>query len=261
MPAGIGAQRCARAVNREDSMRTVLRWVGSLLLAFAAAASPVQAALVADSVLEFSGTQGADGWSYGYFNRTALGAYSTGGFSAFALYDAGTARWQASEAQVGAANNVYLGTDRFGGHPNGLGPDAQDANIWAMRRWVSDIDGPVRLDFDLRKLNTNPASGGITGHLFVDGVEVFSSFIAAADGVGIQSFLMLDISIGTLIDFAIDPTGVLVPGRGDGIESARADGSQFSASISTVDVPEPAALALVLVGLCGLSAARRSLRR
>ena len=152
-------------------MKTVWRWMGAWLVAFAAAALPAQAALVADSVAEFSGTQGADGWSYGYFNHTALGAYSTGGFNAFAVYDAGLERWQASDAQVGAANNVYLTTSRLGGHPNGVGPDAQDAAIWAMRRWVSDVDGPVRLDFDLRKLNTNPASGGITGHVFVDGVD------------------------------------------------------------------------------------------
>lgn len=242
-------------------MRTVLRWVGSLLVAFAAAALPVQAALVADSVAEFSGTQGTDGWSYGYFNHTALGSYTTAGFSAFAVYNAIDDRWQASDAQVGAANNVYLSTSRFGGHPNGLGPDAQDANIWAMRRWVSDVDGLVRMDFDLRKLNTNPAAGGITGHIFIDGVEIFSRFIATDDGVGFQSYFMLDLDVGTVIDFVIDPTGILVPGRGDGIESARADGTHFSASIATAEVPEPAALALVLVGLCGVCgvcAARRS---
>ena len=242
-------------------MSTVLRWVGSLLVAFAAAAWPVQAALVADSVAEFSGTQGTDGWSYGYFNHTALGSYTTAGFSAFAVYNAIDDRWQASDAQVGAANNVYLSTSRFGGHPNGVGPNAQDANIWAMRRWVSDVDGLVRMDFDLRKLNTNPAAGGITGHIFIDGVEIFSRFIATDDGVGFQSYFMLDLDVGTVIDFAIDPTGILVPGRSDGIESARADGTHFSAIIATAEVPEPAALALVLVGLCGVCAARRSRQR
>ena len=50
---------------------------------------------------------------------------------------------------------------------------------------------------------------------------------------------------------------MLVPGRADGIESARADGTHFSASIATVEVPEPATVALVLVGLCGAWGARR----
>jgi len=236
-------------------MRTMWQWVGSCLVALATA-WPAQAALVADSVLDYSAVQGAGGWSYGYFNHTALGTYSSAGFTAFALYDAGDERWHASAAQVGAQNNVYLSTNRFGGHPNGLGPDSQDANIWAMRRWVSDVDGPVRLSFDLRKINTNPAAGGVTGHIFVDGVEVFSSFIATTDDAGIQSFLMLDVGVGTLIDFAIDPTGVVVPGRADHVESARADGTHFSANIVTVEVPEPASLGLVLAGLCGFCAVR-----
>lgn len=230
-------------------MKTMWRWMGSCVLALAAAL-PAQAALVADSVLEFSGVQGTDGWSYGYFNHTAQGAYATGGFTTFALYDNGGSRWKATDAQVGANNNVFLNIDRFGGHPAGLGPESQDANIWAMRRWVSDVDALVRMDFDLRKLNTNPSAGGITGHIFVDGIEIFSRFIASDDGVGFQSYFMLDLDVGTVIDFAIDPTGILVPGRGDSVESARADGTHFSARITTAEVPEPATIGLVLAGLC-----------
>lgn len=215
-------------------------------------ASPARSAPVADSIGDFSGVQGQDGWTYGYFDTTANGAYSVGGFVEFALFDVMENRWKASDGQVGAQNNVYLSLDSVGGHPNGIGPDDQDANIWAVRRYTSEVAGPVRVDFDLHKVNTqNLNAGGITGHVFVDGVERFTQFIANDDGLGVQGSLFLDVVVGTRIDFAIDPTGL--PTNRDGPQSARADGSQFSALIVTRGVAEPGGAALVVLALAVLT--------
>lgn len=220
-----------------------MRLVCALLLAVTLHL-PLHAAPVADSIAEFSSVQGQDAWSYGYFDKTANGAYSAAGFVAFALFDAVENRWKASDAQVGANNNVYLSLDVLGGHPNGIGPDAQDANIWAVRRYTSEVAGTVRIDFDLRKINTNPAAGGITGRIFLDGAEVFTQFIATTDDTGVQDSLYLDVAIGSTIDFAIDALGL--PTSRDGAESARADGSQFSARI------EPAARPVAAPGTAAL---------
>lgn len=227
--------------------------VGCALALALAASLPLQAAPVADSIAEFSSTQGLDGWSYGYFNHTANGAYSAAAFTEFAVFDGGESRWKASAAQVGANNNVYLSIDMLGGHPNGIGPDSQDASIWAVRRYTSEVAGTVRVDFDLRKINvSNTNAGGITGHIFVDGLEVLSQFIGNADGVGVQDSLYLDVGVGTLIDFAIDPLGLAT--SSDGRESARADGSHFSAVIEpdTRPLPLPGTALLLLLAGCGL---------
>lgn len=213
------------------------------------------AAPVADSIADFSTVQGADGWSYGFFNKTALGGYSSSGFVPFAEFDLAQNRWQAPDAQLPAKNNFYLSIDALGGHPNGVGPDDQDANIWAVRRYISEVDGPIRLDIDLHKINTNPNAGGITGRVFVDGVEVFSRYIETTDDVGVLRSLFFNVAVGTPIDFAIDPTGVAT-GR-DGIESARADGTHFSARININDVPLPATASLALLGLGLLAWPRR----
>lgn len=234
--------------------RAFVRCAATLILA---TSLPLQAAPVADSIAEFSAVQGQDSWSYGYFDHTANGPYSAAAFVGFALFDLVETRWKASDAQVGANNNVYLSVDALGGHPNGIGPDNQDAAIWAVRRYASEVAGTVRVDFDLRKINiSNTNAGGITGHIFVDGLEVFSQFIGNADGVGVQDSLYIDVGVGTLIDFAIDPLG-LETSR-DGIESARADGSQFSAVIEPDTRPLPApGTVLLLMGSGGLLLLRR----
>ncbi len=66
-----------------------------------------------------------------------------------------------------------------------------------MRRFESDFDGVVDLIFDLRKLNTvNDRGGGITGRIFLDGVEIYTQFVANDDGIGFQGSLNVDLDIG-----------------------------------------------------------------
>ena len=220
---------------------------------------------ITGSIADFSSTQGSNGWSYGYFDAGAApgASYSIGAFAAFDTYSAIDMRWEASAAQVGAQNNVYLSLDANGGHPNGIGPDAQDSIIWAVRRYTSSSAGLFDLGYLLRKRNiSNPNGGGITGHIFVDGVELLDQFIANLDGVGVQDILTVSLNAGSFIDLAIDPTG-LVTQSDASIHAARADGTDFSATLSvhTTALPEPGTLALVLAALAGLSLTGLSARR
>lgn len=234
-------------------------------LACLGCAGPAAAIPVANSITEFSAVQGQDSWSYGFFNLTAKGgAYTGADFTAFDTVggSGAAAIWRASAAQVGADNNVFLGINVNGGHPNGIGPGAQDSNIWAIRRYTSEVSGLVRIDFDLHKENiSNPRGGGITGHLFVDGLEVFSSLIDNLDGIGIQDSVFATVNVGSLIDFAIDPLGPGAPPGGDGVASARADGTHFSAVIRVGEIPEPGNALLTGLGLVALFATRRTTYR
>ena len=235
-------------------------------LLFALVGSLAHAAPIADSIADFSNVQGQNGWFYGFFNQGPNNslAYSPGGFQNFTTFGVvGAGVWGASNAQVGAQNNVYLSLDANGGHPNGIGPDAQDSIIWAVRRYTSSSAGLFDLGYLLRKRNiSNPNGGGITGHIFVDGVELLDQFIANLDGVGVQDILTVSLNAGSFIDLAIDPTG-LATQRDASIHAARADGTDFSATLSvhTTALPEPGTLALVLAALAGLSLTGLSARR
>ena len=224
------------------------RWIAVLgILLIWCWSGSASAALLTNSITAFSDTQGQDSWFYGFSNQTT----PPSDFQEFALFNTGGNRWEASDAQVGANNNDFLNLNSMGGHPTGIGPSSQDAIIWAVRRYVSPVSGLINIDFDLRKDNiVNPDGGGITGRIFVDGIEVFTQFIDNTDGTGIQQTLTRSVSIGSTIDFVIDPTGVLPSSGSDGPFSARADGSIFSSTISTV--PVPSSLLLFTTGLVGL---------
>lgn len=231
----------------------------SVLFVFAWAQGAA-AALIASSIDDFSGLQGQGGWSYGFFNQgTAGNPYGAGAFTPFDVFNGAANRWEAGDTSVGAQNNDFLNLNSDGGHPTGIGPGGQDSIIWAIRRYESAMAGRVEVAFDLRKLNViNSDGGGITGRIFLDGNEILSQLIENTDALGVQDVVLLDVLPGSLIDFAIDPTGVIPLTGSDDVFSARADGSHFSALLrDPVPVPEPAAWPLLFAGLFGLGLALR----
>ncbi len=222
-------------------------------------AGPAWSAPVANSALEFSGVQGQDAWTYGFFNLTAKGsAYTPADFVRFDTFNNVANLWQASAGQVGSQNNEFLSINQVGGHPTGITPDLQDSIIWAIRRYTSEVSGPILIDFDLHKQNIN-FSGGVTGHILIDGVEVFNARIFGTDGIGQQGSILRTVSVGSVIDFAIDPVGFAT--IRDIAESTRSDGSVFSSVISTAAVPEPGSAAVVGLGLVLLASTRRTQQR
>ena len=119
------------------------------------------AGTVANSITEFPSVQGQDHWFYGIYAQGAVGGlphgYSTGAFVPFETF-AG-ARWEASDAQVGANDNDFLSVSDIGWHPDGL--DLGQTNlIWAIRRYQSEVDALVDIAFDLRKINVAEPRGG-----------------------------------------------------------------------------------------------------
>lgn len=223
-------------------------------LLFSLVGSLAHAAPIADSIADFSNVQGQNRWYYGFFNQGPDNstAYSPGSFQNFTTFGVvGAGVWGASDVQVGSQNNVYLGLGSATGHPTGLKPpDEQDRIIWAVRRYVSEVAGDIDIALDLRKDNTNPNGGGITGRVFVDGVEIYTQFVAATNGAGFQPTLVHNVALDSIIDFVIDPLGVAV--NSDGPFSPRADGTRFSAVISVHTVPVAPTAWLVLAALAAL---------
>jgi len=96
--------------------------------------------LLADSVAEFSGTQGQDNWFYGYWNKQfdADGVYADADFVPFPNNYWTGAVWD------------WPGTPLAMLTAQGGSPSANDGtlflpDLWAVRRYVNDYDGPVTI--------------------------------------------------------------------------------------------------------------------
>ncbi|WP_310461642.1 PEP-CTERM sorting domain-containing protein [Sphaerotilus sp.] len=208
------------------------------LIATAAALAMSTAAMAGtssfDSGAEFASTQGASGWSYGYY-ATAGNASS---FTQFASFDASgpTQWWEESATQ--APWTLLWDT---GGHPDGA------SNHWAVRRWTSGAAGDLNLGIQYKAEDT----GTTLVHVIVDGTELFSSASAAA----LQTWspaTAAHVNVGSYVDFAIDANG-----------PDNSDTTRFTAQGLVVSaVPEPESYAMLLAGMGLISAvARRKTRK
>jgi hypothetical protein len=75
---------------------------------------------------------------------------------------------------------------------------------WNDRRWTSTGFGAVSIQGRLAKADTG-GGDGITAHIRVAGVEIYSAPIAYNDTTGVTFNLTADIQLGTTIDFLIAP--------------------------------------------------------
>ena len=204
-----------------------------------------RAATLADSVADFSATQGQGGWFYGYY----AGTFAPTAFALMPSYTAADQTWAVDRLPPDPL--YYTVLNPLGGHPNGVVTTGGRAPVeqWAVRRWVSGYSGTVQLSGNVADLNGG-GGNGVIGRIFVNGVQAFSADIANADFVGVDYALSLNVGIGTVIDFAIDPKDA----------NDLFDLTRFQATISA-PVPEPADWALWLAGTVVLGAARTARRR
>ena len=96
-------------------------------------------------------------------------------------------------------------------------------NLWVIRRWVSPVDGSLRVEYDY----SQGLSGGdgTTAHLYHNGVEVDTTTAAGGDrSAETRSVIITGVKPGDTIDLAVDPTG---PGG----DPAAPDGEDDRASV------------------------------
>jgi hypothetical protein len=148
--------------------------------------------VVADSVNEYSGTQGQSNWYYGYFAPATSMA-----FLMMTHFDVDT--WHVLDG------TYWTRLDKMGGHPNGTTTccNRQPVEQWAVRRWVSTVAGSVTISGDLASIDPN-SWNGIIGHIIVDGVEVWSR-VTTPQTVTTAYQITASLRVGSTVDFAIDP--------------------------------------------------------
>jgi len=159
--------------------------------------------LLADSVADFSLTQGERGWSYGY---------DSGTLDTFALMT----RKSVITNYVPASNDVWdcWGNDsghwtqifQLGAHPNGTDTSTPSNEILqrAVRRWTSTFAGDVTISGEVAKIDI-VGSNGIDALVYVDNVLRYSTFIAGDDGGGRAYEFVATLQVGSSVDFVLDP--------------------------------------------------------
>ena len=210
-------------------------------------------ALLADSIADFSGIQGTNGWRYGYFNVTQSGRPdSPSDFIEFGqeYFNGSIWNWPAP------ADPPWTEITPNGGHPNGINNGDEH---WATRRYVVQPGeaGNLLVEWNLSK--TNPSGNGTGVHILLNGVEQDYRAVEGDDTVGVlRGVPLFGVKEGDVIDIALDPNGFQaylgVPGGTDD----GSDGSAFGAKIHTLAVPEPASgITFAAAGLALLARRRR----
>jgi len=221
-------------------------WLGAAALCMFS--SSLLAATIADSTADWSntGTQGENNWSYGYYNLTgdADGEYQSTDFIAFlndgsnSVQPDGLNHWTGGGWALyrdTAPNNTgpWTSIGNTGGHPNGTNSDPPPSvpgsvreEHWAIRRWESNFDGPVKLTSMLAATNTGGT--GTTVHLFHNGSLLDTLQTNAA--AGLMNDVNAIVAAGDFIDLALSPEAFDGSNRSDG-----ADGSNFTLLIE--DIP------------------------
>ena len=185
-------------------------------------APPVVPGVVADTSADWSstGTQGANGWFYGFYNRTADadGTYNPG-----TDFNTTDPQWTFGGGQwtLGPGDPPWDIIGQSDWHPNG---DNTVEVHWVIRRWVSDEDGDFHARIRFGKSNRN-GGNGTTLRVLHNGTEVLSRTIPFNE-VGVDLVASLPgVFTGDRIEFALDPLGT------DGSLNDGADGSFINAQI------------------------------
>ncbi len=196
--------------------RTVLLSAPVLVVVAMSCASRSSADVVADSVQDFSGTQGLNGWTYGYWDESgdADGKYDQRrDLRTFSNFGTDPINGLTGHSQFTTGDLWYLEDGRYytslwaeGGHPHGdlnLGTYAR-AKHWAVRRWVSTVNGRIEIRGHAGKVMPwgENWGGSVKFLVVVDGNRVYE---AEADDGGQEYSVSASVKVGTPVDFLIGP--------------------------------------------------------
>src|SRR5437867_7012298 len=100
------------------------------------------ATTIADSVSEFSGSQGQDNWFYGYWDKRndADGLYADSEFVAFP-----NNLWTGSSWDWFAGNPPFTQLSSQGGRASGGNGNPALPAHWAIRRYICETNGPITI--------------------------------------------------------------------------------------------------------------------
>jgi hypothetical protein len=198
--------------------------VAVLLVASATISRANTFPILADSVADFSGNQGQNGWYYGY-NRQPGGP-----FTELSYYPSIYGAWGNGNSPWGTAGFVEIGSDWQ--QSNALYSSSADPYAdWSDRRWVSDVSGSILISGSFGCPGYPPlGDDGVVGEIWIDNQEVWSqaSYHEQPATYSATGF----VNVGSSVYFILNPN-----------RSDISDQTTWTAQISTV--PEPSTFALL----------------
>jgi hypothetical protein len=187
---------------------------------------PTNAATIANSQTDFSGTQGSNNWTYGYYSSP----FTPATFQEMPHFD-GT-EWDIQQSSGG----YWTLLTSIGGHPNGINGNQGRLPIeqWADRRWTSNVSGNIDISGTVASLG----GGSMVARIILNGNEIFSQSAGSLSSYDVTA----TVAVGSILDFAISP-----PANGIDVNGY----TQFAAVIN--GAPEPSTIVLAAFGCAGLA--------
>jgi hypothetical protein len=159
--------------------------------------------LLADSVADWSLTQGERGWEYGYdlgsvdsftpmTKKGLIVAYMPASNDPWPCWRSDTAHW----------TQIF----QLGAHPNGTISSEPPVSVLqrAVRRWHSTFAGDVTISGEIAKIDLID-SNGVDAFVYVDGKVVYETPIAGDDAAGRAYIVRKELKLGSTVDFVLDP--------------------------------------------------------
>ena len=162
--------------------------------------NPNDSCVVADTIDDFSNTQGENGWWYGYWTAAndTDGSYDPA--TDFSLMEyCGPNTWVPPGGCPTAPDGEWT---------QNLADGLQHAETepvleLPVRRWVSDVSGKARI-FAEHFINGGRSGDGTRALLVVDGIEIWQNE-ALPGGVHGEATLDVDLKLGTLVEQLLHP--------------------------------------------------------
>jgi hypothetical protein len=159
--------------------------------------------ILADSVADFSLTQGDYGWYYGSDSGDVADFKQLSRLSVITTFTPPSMDvWECWASETTHWTQLF----RLGGHPNGTDTSPPSVAVLerAVRRWVSNFAGDVVISGEAAKIDLVD-SNGVQALVYVDGVQLFAQTIAGDDGAGVAYEVEASLRVGSNVDFVLDP--------------------------------------------------------
>jgi|TARA_R110000782_G_scaffold13976_7_gene40945 uncharacterized protein (TIGR03382 family) len=209
--------------------------------------------LVADSVADFGGLQGENGWHYGYYNLEDINvagssvSVNNSDFRQLSAFDSATSWWGVNTDSAGgnpangSSPGSYAVITRSRMHANAPWPTSNVVAEpqWTSRRWVSDMTGEVNLSGLIAHheyLGINMVGDGTIAHILVDGQSIYNYDVALFDLQGTIYSLDVDVVQGTVIEMVLGAKN-----------DPMCDATTFTMRVTTL-VPSPGSAAMLGMG-------------